>query len=95
MSSNKIRVEVAYALPEKQRILEIYVFSDTTVFEAVMQSGIVEMFPMINPDSDSIGIFGKAVKDPKTQTLREGDRIEIYRPLIIDPKQARINRAKK
>ena len=42
-----------------------------------------------------MGLFGKAVKDPATQVLVDGDRVEIYRPLLIDPKQARVNRAKK
>jgi putative ubiquitin-RnfH superfamily antitoxin RatB of RatAB toxin-antitoxin module len=53
------------------------------------------LFPEIDPDSSSMGIFGKAVKSPSTHELREGDRVEIYRPLTIDPKQARLNRAKK
>lgn len=95
MADSKFKVEVAYALPEKQRIIQVSVFPGATVYDAVVQSGIVDVFPMINPDTDKMGIFGKAVKKPKEQELREGDRIEIYRPLIIDPKQARINRAKK
>lgn len=95
MGSNKIRVEVAYALPGKQKIIELYVFLGATVYDAVMQSGITGVFPEITPDADSMGLFGKAVKNPKEHVLREGDRVEIYRSLIIDPKQARINRAKK
>jgi putative ubiquitin-RnfH superfamily antitoxin RatB of RatAB toxin-antitoxin module len=95
MPNSKIKIEVAYALPDRQKILQIEVFPDTTMHDAVLQSGIREIFPSIDPDSDPMGIFGKLVKNPAQQMLREGDRIEIYRPLIIDPRQARINRAKK
>jgi len=90
-----IRVEVAFARPDKQKIVELEVEQGTTAVDAVRHSGIVELFPEIDPDSSSMGIFGKAVKSPSTHELREGDRVEIYRPLTIDPKQARLNRAKK
>ena len=88
-------VEVAYAKPEKQEILRVEVPEGTTAFEAAMQSDIVSVFPEIDLDSVDMGIFGKVIKVPKTHQLRDGDRVELYRPLKIDPKQARLNRAKK
>ncbi|MDX1451388.1 MAG: RnfH family protein [Oleiphilaceae bacterium] len=91
----KIHIEVAYALPSKQQIIPLTVSAGTTVYEGAKKSGIDEIFPEIDFDQVDMGIFGKVVKKPKEEVLREGDRIEIYRPLIIDPKQARLNRAKK
>ncbi|MDI9244369.1 RnfH family protein [Marinobacter sp. CHS3-4] len=90
-----IRVEVAFARPDKQEIIALDVEEGTSAVEAVKQSGIVDLFPEIDPDSNNMGIFGKAIKAPSTHELRDGDRVEIYRPLKIDPKQARLNRAKK
>lgn len=95
MGVNKIKVEVAYATPEEQKIIAIDVVAGTSMYDAVMQSGITNVFPRINVDADKMGIFGKAVKNPKEHEMRDGDRVEIYRPLIIDPKQARLNRAAK
>ncbi|EAT12697.1 RnfH family protein [Bermanella marisrubri] len=93
--ADMIQVEVAYAKPEKQRILALEVEQGTTVFEAAEKSGILQEFPEIDLENAKMGIFGKAVRSPKDDVLRAGDRVEIYRPLIIDPKQARANRAAK
>ncbi|MCG2582631.1 MAG: RnfH family protein [Marinobacter sp.] len=90
-----IRVEVAYARPDRQEIISLKVPMGTTALEAVKQSGIVAVFPEVDPDNTDMGIFGKAIKSPAGHELREGDRVELYRPLKIDPKQARLNRAKK
>ncbi|WP_150910966.1 RnfH family protein [Marinobacter halotolerans] len=90
-----IRVEVAFARPDKQEILALEVEEGTSAIEAVKRSGIVTLFPEIDPDSSNMGIFGKAIKNPSSHELRDGDRVEIYRPLKIDPKQARLNRARK
>ncbi|GHD43510.1 hypothetical protein SAMN05216429_102246 [Marinobacter persicus] len=90
-----MEVEVAYARPDKQRIIRLQVPEGTTLVEAARLSGIVDMFPEIDLEQIDMGIFGKVVKKPGEQTLREGDRVELYRPLKIDPKQARLNRAKK
>ncbi|WP_250655171.1 RnfH family protein [Alkalimarinus coralli] len=95
MGISKIKVEVAYATPEEQKIIELDVMAGTSMYDAVEQSGITELFPQIDIDKDKMGIFGKAVKNPREHELIEGDRVEIYRPLIIDPKQARLNRAAK
>ena len=95
MGTSKIKVEVAFAAPDEQKIIKLNVLVGTTMYDAIVQSGITNIFPQINIETDKCGIFGKAVKKPKEHELREGDRVEIYRPLTIDPKQARLNRAAK
>ena len=95
-----IPVEVAYALPSRQQIIELQVPSGTTAFEAVKKSGITAQFPEIDIENAKMGIFGKTLgtkglKPPKDQVLERMDRVEIYRPLIIDPKEIRRRRAEK
>ena len=90
-----MEVEIAYARPDKQRIVTVQVPDDATMLEAVKLSGITKLFPEIDLETVDMGIFGKVVKKPAEHQLREGDRVELYRPLKIDPKQARLNRAKK
>ena len=89
--NEKIDIEVVYALPDKQTLLKQQVSSGTTVLEAIQASGILEKYPQIDMATSKVGIFGKLVK-PDT-VLREKDRIEIYRPLIADPKEVRRKRA--
>lgn len=93
-----IRVEVVYALPMQQRLIALDVPAGTTALEAVRRSGILEEFPQIVPESASLGIFsrlldGKSMPAPQDYVLKALDRVEIYRPLLIDPKQARLRRA--
>lgn len=88
-------VELAYALPDKQIIIPVTVDEGTTAYEAAVQSGITEQFSQINLDQDKMGIFGKMLKDPRKEPLKAGDRVEIYRPLIVDPKASRAARADK
>lgn len=88
-----MKVEVAYARPDVQVILALQVTEDSTAEFAIRQSGILERFPEIDLVQNRIGIFSKACK--LDQILRAGDRVEIYRPLIADPKEARRNRAAK
>lgn len=95
-----ITVEVAYALPHRQQLLELQVPKGTTAFEMVEQSGIVEQFPEIDLENAKMGIFGQALgtkglKPPKEYILEPKDRVEIYRPLIVDPKEVRKRRAEK
>lgn len=89
----KITIEVAYATPEKQRILTLSVEQGTSVVDAAKASGIDKEFPEIDWASAKMGIFGKASRSPEKDEVKAGDRIEVYRPLLIDPKQARKNRA--
>ena len=89
--SEEILVEVAYALPTEQIILPIKVNAGITAESAVKQSGILAKFPEINLAENKIGIFGKLTQ--LDTVLRDKDRIEIYRPLIADPKEVRRQRA--
>lgn len=88
-----ITVEVAYALPDKQRIIRLAVPDGTTMLEAVKLSRIAEHFPGLDVENSAMGIFGKAVPAPAQRILLEGERVEIYRPLIADPKEVRKQRA--
>jgi len=87
----KISVEVVYALPEEQFLYALKVPEGTTVEQAIQQSGILEELPDLN--YEKVGIFYKPVK--LDRVLEEGDRVEIYRPLIADPKARRREAAKK
>ena len=87
----KIHVEVAYALPHKQVILDIVAAPDATLEQVIRSSGILEQFPEINLAHNKVGVFGKLGK--LTDTLYPGDRVEIYRALIADPKAVRKKRA--
>lgn len=93
MSSDHIHIEVAYATPDRQQIIPLRVAVTTTVADCIEQSGIRSVFPEINLDEQRVGIWSKAVK--LDQCPREGDRIEIYRPLIADPKAVRRKRAER
>lgn len=95
MTDKTIWVEVAYALPEKQKIIKLDVPEGTSVYQAAELSGMTLEFSEINLAESNMGIFGKAVKKPQAQEIKQGQRVEIYRPLLIDPKQARLNRAAK
>jgi uncharacterized protein len=86
-----IELEVAYAKPEQQAIVTINVPQGTTLEQAVKLSGLLVRFPEINCSELRLGIFGVASK--LQQNVKQGDRVEIYRPLIHDPKEARRNRA--
>ncbi|NOU44311.1 MAG: RnfH family protein [Methyloglobulus sp.] len=86
-----IEIEVAYANPDEQVIVTINVPQDTTAGQAVVLSGLLERFPEINASELKIGVFG-AVCKPE-QTVKQDDRLEIYRALRHDPKDARRQRA--
>jgi uncharacterized protein len=92
-SDRKLRVEVVYALPERQTLIALEVEEGTTAFGAIEQSGILRQFPQADPRRDGVGIFGKQVT-PETP-LQDGDRVEIYRSLTADPKAARRDRAQR
>lgn len=93
MVEEGIAVEVAYALPDRQRIIRIAVPVGTTMLEAVRLSRIAEHFPGLDADNSPMGIFGKAVAAPDQRVLLDGERVEIYRPLIADPREVRKQRA--
>lgn len=91
----EIAVEVAYALPERQCILALKLPAGTTMLDAAERSGIARVFEGLDLVTAKMGIFGKAVADPRRHVLADGDRVEIYRPLTVDPKEARKARARK
>ncbi len=89
--SETIRIEIVYALPQEQFLLTRQVVPGTTAEHAIQGSGLLEKHPEIDLAKNKIGIFGKLAK--LDTVLREKDRIEIYRPLIADPKEVRKKRA--
>jgi putative ubiquitin-RnfH superfamily antitoxin RatB of RatAB toxin-antitoxin module len=95
MSEVMISVEVVYAAVDRQELLKIEVPAGTTVSGAVTASGIAERFADVQFDRCALGIFGKVIPDPSVRQVEEGDRVEIYRPLLADPKEVRRLRAEK
>ena len=91
MTDSLITVELVYAKPGEQTLERLTVEAGETVESVINQSGLLERFPEIDLKTNKVGIFGKAAA--LTATLHDGDRIEIYRPLIADPKEARKKRA--
>jgi putative ubiquitin-RnfH superfamily antitoxin RatB of RatAB toxin-antitoxin module len=91
--SKTINIEVVYGLPNKQTLLSLSVAQDSTVLQAIELSGIQKIYTDISLDENKVGIWNRTCK--LTDTLSEGDRIEIYRPLIADPKEVRKRRAEK
>ena len=95
-----VPVEVAFGTPDRQVLISLEVSRGTTAMEAAQKSGITREFPAIDLENDPMGIFsnllnGKDWPLPSDYVLQPGDRVEIYRPLQIDPKQARLKRADK
>lgn len=88
-----IEVEVVYALPERQTVLNLRVPAGSSLREAIAISGITARHPELDSNRVTAGVFGK--RRPLSTVLREHDRIEIYRPLIADPLEVRRERARK
>ena len=86
-----LTVEVAYALPDRQIIIAVKAFPGITARQAVLASGILDTFPEIDLDTSKIGVFGKHIH--QHARLQNHDRVEIYRPLIANPKELRRQRA--
>lgn len=86
-----ISVEVAYALPDRQVILTLKRSPPLTAGDAIEASGLLDECPEIDLSTASIGVFGKVCT--RDTPLRAGDRVEIYRPLVNDPREARRDRA--
>ena len=88
-----MKIQVVYAKPDQQSIVELDVPDGTTVFEAAVQSGLANKFPDIDLDTIPMGIFGVRVKTATTTVLHPVDRVELYRSLLVDPKESRRTRA--
>ncbi|MFC0669181.1 RnfH family protein [Azotobacter chroococcum] len=95
MDRQSIAVEVVYALADRQKLVGLSVPRGTTVREAALRSGLDRDFPGLDLANSPLGIFGKVVARPEERVLEEGERVEIYRPLIADPKEVRRQRAAK
>jgi putative ubiquitin-RnfH superfamily antitoxin RatB of RatAB toxin-antitoxin module len=95
MDKSTIGIEVAYALAERQKILRLQVPSGTTVRQAAMLSGMDSYFEGVDLSICALGVFGKAVSQANERVVLEGERVEIYRPLLADPKEVRKQRAEK
>lgn len=88
-----IDIEVAYATPQRQAVVRLCLPPGSTLRQAVERSGLAGEFPEISLETCKLGVFGRPRK--ADDLLQPGDRVEIYRPLIADPKQARRARAKR
>ncbi|BCL70802.1 conserved hypothetical protein [Vibrio nigripulchritudo MADA3029] len=88
---NMIHVEVVYALPLEQRVITLAVEAEMTVKEIIEQSGVMDIYPEIDLAKNKVGVFSRNVK--LDSTVMDKDRIEIYRPLLADPKEIRRKRA--
>ena len=88
----KHRVAVCYALPDASFLVQLEVDAGTTIAEAIAASGVLARFPEIDLARNKLGLFGKL--KPADTVLRDGDRVEIYRPLQADPMESRRRRAR-
>jgi putative ubiquitin-RnfH superfamily antitoxin RatB of RatAB toxin-antitoxin module len=91
--SEQIMIEVAYAMPDRQSLMTLSVSRNSTVQQVIDRSGILQQFAEIDLAVQKVGIWSRPVK--LDDTVKAGDRIEIYRPLIADPKDLRRRRAEK
>ena len=91
MAAQRLQLEVAFAREDDQALLAVEGAKGMTVREAIERSGILKRFPEIDLEINKVGIFGRLVT--LEQALDTGDRVEIYRPLIADPKAQRKKRA--
>ncbi|MFZ2853904.1 MAG: RnfH family protein [Rhodocyclaceae bacterium] len=89
--SEKFSIEVVYALPQKQEVVTVRLAEGATVRQAIEASGLLQKYPEIDLAKNKLGIFAKLAKPDAV--LRDRDRVEIYRPLIADPKAVRQQRA--
>ncbi|MGL6170506.1 MAG: RnfH family protein [Vibrio sp.] len=91
MSSERLQVEVVYALPHEQHVVKLDVEPSATVEDIIQHSGVLLKYPEIDLAVNKVGIFSRNVK--LDAQVRDKDRIEIYRPLLADPKEIRRKRA--
>ncbi|VVP34409.1 Protein RnfH [Pseudomonas fluorescens] len=95
MVESVIEIEVVYAAVDRQVLRTVSVPEGVTVRDALLKSGIGDEFPELDLAECTVGIFGKVIADPEVRLIQAGDRIEIYRPLLADPKEVRRLRAAK
>ena len=90
-----IEIEVVYAAVDRQVLLPVKVPAGTSVRAALLKSGVGQAFPELDLAQCPVGVFGKVIVDAESRPVQTGDRIEIYRPLLADPKEVRRLRAAK
>ena len=88
-----MKVQVVYANPDRQYVIDLDVPEGTTIYKAAELSGLADRFPEIDLETTPMGVFGVRVKTATTTVLHPGDRVELYRSLIADPKENRRTRA--
>ncbi len=93
LNDEKVTIEVVYGVPHKQKILTLILAAGSTVEQAILASGVIDLFPEIDLKVNKVGIWNKAAK--LSEVVNDLDRIEVYRPLIADPKDVRKRRAEK
>ena len=93
MNESLLKIEVVYALPQEQSLLTVHVAEGSDIQTCIEQSGILTRYPEIDLAATKVGIWSRSRK--LTDKVNNGDRIEIYRPLIADPKDVRRRRAEK
>lgn len=93
MANNELSVEVVFAAPDRQMLVTLQLPVGSTVRQAALQSGLQAHFVELDLAAAPLGLFGKVVAEPDLQLLENGDRVEIYRPLLADPKEVRKRRA--
>lgn len=93
VENKNAKVEVVFALPDKQTLLDVVVAAGSSVEEVIQESGMLQRYPEIDLTQNAVGIWNRTCK--LSDTVEDGDRVEIYRPLIADPKEARRRRAEK
>lgn len=91
--SRILNTEVAYALPSRQSIIDVAIAEGATVQEVIEASRITQLYPDIDLKTCKVGIWSRTVK--LSEAVKDGDRVEIYRPLIADPKEVRKRRAER
>lgn len=91
--ANQLSIELVYGLPQRQTLISLMVAEGTMVEHAIKQSGILNIYPDIDLAINKVGIWNRSCR--LNDVLKEGDRIEIYRPLIADPKEIRKLRAQR
>jgi putative ubiquitin-RnfH superfamily antitoxin RatB of RatAB toxin-antitoxin module len=90
-----IEIEVVYAAVDRQVLISLELPSGSTAGQAIQASGIQQQFPAVDFAQCAVGIFGKVIGNPQQRVLEAGDRVEVYRPLLADPKEIRRLRAAK
>lgn len=95
MAEPMISIEVAYAAVDRQALISVQVPQGSTLRAALQASAIGQQFPELDLAACPVGVFGKQVSDPEQHVIQAGDRIEVYRPLLADPKEVRRLRAAK